>query len=273
MMSRLLREPLVHFLGIGLALFFVYGLLNPASGDNEIRITRATIADLEARHSKLHGRPPSEAELKGLIEAEVADEILYREGLAMGLERDDAVIKRRVRQKYELIAEEEDAKEPSERDLEAFLKAHPEKFFAPPVVTFSQLILDETGGEDAVRARAEAGLEALAAGADPGSVGRPTLLAPQVEALPLDLVAREFGQPFAEALGRLPVGQWQGPVVSGYGFHLVRLESRSRPVLPPLGAVRGAVLREWENEARKSARAARIADLRARYDVVIEAAP
>jgi parvulin-like peptidyl-prolyl isomerase len=272
MMARLLREPLVHFLGIGLALFLLYALLNPA-GDEEIRVSAATVADLKAGHEKLWGRAPTQAQLDAMIAARVDDEILYREGLAMGLERDDAVVKRRVRQKYELIAEEEDAREPSEAELEAYLKAHPERFVAPPVVTFSQILLETEGTEAELRARAEAGLKALSAGAAPSTVGRPTLLPARTEAMPLDLVAREFGEGFAAMLAEVPTGSWQGPVPSGYGLHLVRLEARSVPAVPALDEVRAKVQREWENEARLKARAQRMAKLRARYDVVVEATP
>lgn len=273
MIARLLREPLVHFLGIGLLLFLAYAVLNPGGGRDEIRISAATVADLKANHAKLWGRPPTADELKALIDARVAEEILYREGLALGLDQEDAVVKRRVRQKYDLIAEEEDAREPTEAELRAYLKANPERFVAPPIVSFEQLLIDSSGREAEVRARAEAALKALADGADPATVGRPTLLPRRTEAMPLDLVAREFGEGFAAALAAVPVGSWQGPVASGYGLHLVRLERRSAPELPPFEAVRAEVQREWEVEARRAARAARMTRLRDRYDVVIEAAP
>lgn len=266
MMARLLREPLVHFLGIGLGLFLVYALLNPGGGDDEIRITQATVADLTATHEKLWGRPPTAAELKTLVDARVEDEILYREGLAMGLDRDDAVVKRRVRQKYELIAEEEDAREPTDADLEAYLKAHPERFVAPPVVTFEQILLPDAEAAAAARA-------ALAGGAEASAVGKPTLLPGRVDAMAVDLVGRAFGDRFAAALVVLPVGEWQGPVASGYGVHLVRIVTRSEPVTPALGEVRDAVRREWENAERLAARAARMERLRARYDVVVEGLP
>ena len=273
MIARLLREPLAHFLGIGLGLFLLYALVNPSGGDNEIRVTAATVAALEAEHRKLWGRPPTAGELDALVQSKVDEEILYREGLGMGLERDDAVVKRRVRQKYELIAEEEDAREPTEADLAAYLAAHPERFIAPPVVTFTQLLLDTSGSAAEDRARAGAALKALAGGAAPSDVGRPTLLPARIDGMAIDLVGREFGEGFAAALARLPVGGWQGPVASGYGLHLVRLESRSAPAVPALADVRAEVLREWENAAREAARAKRLSELRTRYDVVIEAQP
>ncbi len=270
-LKTLLREPLVHFLGIGLLLFGLYALVAPAdSGGDSITISRAMVDDLKAQHQKLWGRPPTEAELKGLIDSRIADEILYREGLAMGLDRDDAVIKRRVRQKYELIAEEEDSAAPTEADLEAYLKANPDRFRAPPIVGFTQVMVPTDGTDSEVEARAAALKSALEGGADPAAAGKPTLLPGRVQPMALDLVAREFGERFAAALATAPQGAWAGPVVSAYGLHVVRIDSREPSGVPPLAAVRGEVQREWENERRLKARAARLADLRAGYDVVVE---
>lgn len=274
MFQRLLREPLVHFLAIGLFLFGLYALVAPPdTGGARIVISANVIADLKASHEKLWGRPPTEAELRGLIEARVNDEILYREGLALGLDRDDAVIKRRVRQKYELIAEEEDGAAPSEADLAAYLRANPDRFRAPPNVAFTQVLLPEAGSAADIEARADQLKAALAGGADPATTGKPTLLPGHVDGMALDLVARDFGERFAAALATVPEGAWAGPVASAYGLHLVRVERRTPASAPSLDAVRAEVQREWENERRLKARAARLADLRARYDVDIEGAP
>lgn len=269
--QKLFRDPLVHFLGIGLLLFAAYSLFAPAGGDgDEIVISRAMVEDMKAQHQKLWGRAPTDAELKGMIDTRIADEILYREGLALGLDRNDAVIKRRVRQKYELIAEEENGAAPTEADLEAYLAANGAKFRAPPFVSVTQVLVPTDGTQEEVEARASALKAALAGGADPAQAGKATLLPTRVRDLRLDLVARDFGGPFAEALARLPVGSWQGPVVSGYGLHLVRIDSRTPAADPTLDDVRAEVQREWENDRRQKARAARLAELRSEYDVVIE---
>jgi hypothetical protein len=270
MLARLLREPLMHFLGIGLALFLLYALLNPGGGADEIRITSAAVADLKAQHQKLWGRPPTETELQGLIDSRIADEILYREGVAMGLDRDDAVIKRRVRQKFELIAEEEDSETPTEADLAAYLKANPDRFRSAPIVTFTQVLVPTDGSVADVEARAAQLKSVLEGGANPATIGKATLLPGRVEAMPLDLVARDFGDRFAAALAAAPEGQWAGPVASAYGVHLVRIDRRVPAETPSLATVRAEVQREWENERRQKARAARLAELRARYDVVVE---
>lgn len=269
-LQKLLREPLVHFLGIGLLLFLLYALVAPSGGSGEsITISRETIAAMKAQQEKLWGRPPTDAELSSQIDARVDEEILYREGLAMGLDRDDAVVKRRIRQKYDLIAEEADSAAPTDADLEAYLKANPEKFRSIPIVTFRQLLLAPGAG---TTEKAEAARRALQGGASPDTVGTSTLLPTRVERVALDLVARDFGGEFAQSLSALPTGSWQGPVQSGFGAHLVWLEERTAPPPAALADVRPAVQREWENDRRLKARDARLAELRKRYDIVIEKA-
>lgn len=274
-LRTLLREPLVHFLGIGLALFLLYALVAPADrGDDRIVVSAQAVAGLAEQHDKLWGRPPSAQELSALVEARVRDEIVYREGVAMGLDKDDAVIKRRVRQKYDLIAEEEgSAKAPTDAGLEAYMKANPDRFRAPPVVSFQQIIIPPDATDAETQARIAAMKSALAGGASPDSLGAPSLLPAITPATPLDLVARAFGTRFAETLVNTPVGEWAGPVPSAYGLHLVRLESRAPSAVPPLAAVRPMVAREWENERRTKARDARMAELRKRYNVEIEGLP
>jgi hypothetical protein len=274
MTRRLLAEPLVHFLGIGVLLFLLYALVAPAdTGGDRIVVSREMIASLAAQHERARGRQPSEAELGQLVDRWVADEIVYREGVAMGLDRDDAVIKRRVRQKYDLIAEEAASAVPTEADLEAYLAAHPERFREPPRVSFTQVVVPSEGDDVAVAARVGSMRAALEGGAPAEAVGQATLLPLRSKDVSVDRVAAEFGEGFAGALAPLPEGRWQGPVLSTYGLHLVRIDGRTAAESPRLAEVRAAVQREWENERRMRARDAREQELRARYEVVIEEEP
>ena len=257
------REPLVHFLALGLLLFALHAVVAPGGGSGEtIRVGAAAVAAMQDQFREQWGRPPTPQERDAMIEARVRDEILYREGVAMRLDRDDAVIKRRVRQKYELIVEEEDSSAPTEADLAAYLKAHPDRFSRPAVVSFQQVLLPV--GADAAALRA-----ALDAGGDADRLGAETLLPRRITGEPLDLVARDFGGVLASALATLPVGGWQGPVASGYGLHLVRLSARVQAETPPLAVIRAEVQREWESERRRTAAAARYAVLRKRYEVEV----
>jgi parvulin-like peptidyl-prolyl isomerase len=269
--SKLLREPLVHFLGLGLLLFGLYALVAPADRGETIVISRGTVANIVSQYQATWNRPPSAEELKALVEADIRSEILYREGIAQGLDRDDAVIKRRVRQKYELISEEEAAAAPpTDAELQAWLTAHPKAFERPPVVSFEQVLIPAEGDDAAIEARIAAARAALAAGKSPASVSAVSMSPGRVVATPLDLVARDFGEAFAAAIAKAPLGTWAPPVVSGYGVHLVNVSERSAAVLPPLSEIRPQVAREWENDRRLKAREARYADLRRNYDVVVE---
>lgn len=264
-----MREPVLHFLLIGAALFVYYDLVATPGPDAErIVVSRALVDALAREHSVRWNRPPTPAELQGLVDTYVRDEILYREGLALGLDRDDPVIKRRVRQKIEIIAEEQLAREPpQEAELAAYLERHAGRFTRPGIVSFEQLLLPES----ATAAQIATALRAVQRGADPAQVGVPTMLPERALDAPLDLVARDFGTEFADGLAGLPRNEWAGPVRSGFGAHLVRVTTASPPVVPTLAEARATVTREWENERRLASLAEAYRQLRSRYDVVIEA--
>ncbi len=272
---KLFREPLVHFLAIGLGLFLLYALVAPASRDDDrIVISAAKVADLARQYQATWNRAPTPAELQGLIDTEVRSKILYREGVALGLDRDDPVIERRVRQKYELMSEEENAGDPpSEAELTAYFAANPEKFRQPAVVSFDQILFEVKGSEAEIEARLDAARKAALAGADPASLGDPTMLPHREQSLALDLVARDFGEKFAAAIAQAPVGQWGPPIRSDFGIHLVRVSERRQAEPPQLSEVRAEVVREWENDRRFKASEASYARARARYNVVIEGKP
>ena len=270
---QLLTEPMLHFVLIGIALFGAYRWLSP--GDVEGRrviITQGVVDDLVTQHVAAKGRRPSSIELNRLIDLYVRDEILYREGARLGLDRDDIVVKRRVRQKIELMAEEDaGTRTPTETDLAAYLSAHQDRFTQPAILTFEQVYLGPAdSGPDAVRIVAVTG-DALRKGTDPMHLGRPTLLARQMAETPADLVARDFGEAFVVALEQAPVGEWTGPVDSSFGSHYVRVSARTAAVSPSLDAVRAAVIREWENDRRQRARSDEYARMRSRYEVSVDA--
>src|SRR4026208_964413 len=129
-MRKLLGEPVLHFLLIGIGLFGAYRWVSPGdSGGRRIVITQGVVDDLTTQHVAARGREPSAAELGHLIESYVRDEILYREGVTLGLDRDDIVVKRRVRQKLEVMAEEEaSGAQPTDAELSAYLAAHEQRF-------------------------------------------------------------------------------------------------------------------------------------------------
>jgi hypothetical protein len=268
-LASLSREPVLHFLLIGLLLFLVYGWLTPAARSGaRIVVTQPMVDGMAQEYRTRWSRPPSEQELSRLVEAYIRDEILYREGVALGLDRDDPVIKRRVRQKLEVIAEEQLARDaPTDAQLIAYLEKHPDAFTQPGTVSFEQIYFAAATPS----AQVEAARAAALRGSDPALLGQPTMLPPDAKNVRLDLVARDFGLAFAAEIEKLPLDTWAGPVASAFGQHLVRVRSRTAARLPPLAEVRTAVAREWENERRTSSLAANDKALRGRYQVIIDA--
>jgi hypothetical protein len=272
MISRVLREPLLHFVLIGLGLFLVHEQVAPSQDDSHlIVINRSQVADIARRHETTWNRPPTPAEMTALLEAQVRDEISYREGLALGLERDDPVIKRRIRQKLEVMLEENGARRaPTDADLRAYLSSHSDEFRTPAVVTFQQVFFPQ--GTDRNHEIAHA-LQRLQRGAAPASLSQPTLLPVSVDMAAIELVARDFGDRFAERLPSLAVGKWSGPIESAFGLHLVRVDAFRPSAIPPLAEVQRTVAREWEREQRATALDTSYERLRRTYTVRIEASP
>ncbi|HVH56613.1 MAG TPA: peptidylprolyl isomerase [Vicinamibacterales bacterium] len=269
---KLLGEPLLHFLLIGIALFGAYRWVSPGdSGGRRIVITQGVVDDLVTQHVAARGREPSTTELNHLIESYARDEILYREGVRLGLERDDIVVKRRVRQKIEMMAEEgASTRAPTDAELSAYLTANQARFVQPAILTFEQVFLGQpTSGPGVVRAVAVT-REGLRRGTDPEKLGKPTLLPYRLTLTPADLVARDFGASFAAALEKVPVGEWVGPIDSSFGAHYVRVSDRTPAAAPQLAAVRDHVVREWEHERRQRARNDAYAKMRGEYQVSIE---
>ncbi len=274
-MRKLLAEPMLHFLLIGIALFGAYRWVSPGdSAGGRIVITQGVVDDLVTQHVAARGREPSAAELNHLIESYVRDEILYREGVRLGLERDDIVVKRRVRQKIEMIAEEDASTgAPTDADLLAYLTANPARFTQPAILTFDQVFIGESSSGPGVVQVAAVTRAALQRGADPGELGKPTLLPRRMTEAPADLVARVFGPSFAAMLEKVPVGEWVGPIDSSFGAHYVRVSDRTPAVAPQLAAVSNQVVREWENDRRRRARDDAYTKMRSEYQVSIEAKP
>ncbi len=272
-MKSILKEPVLHFLLIGAALFLYFQWSGAGSGFGRPRIvvTSGQIEYLAAAYTKAWHRPPTENELQGLIDDWIREEIAVREAMSSGLDRGDSIIRRRLRQRFEVIAEEQDARgAPTEADLAAYLAQHPDRFTTPATVSFDQIVL---GGADTASDGERAASftrTALQRGGDPATLGRVSMLPDHVDSMRMDLVARAFGAGFADQLAKLPPNEWSGPLRSPFGSHVVRVTAYAPGALPPLEAVRAAVAREWENERRVAARAETYRKARARYDIVVE---
>jgi hypothetical protein len=215
--------------------------------------------------------------LDGLIADYVREEVLAREAVALGLDRDDTVIRRRLRQKMEFIANDLAAQaEPSNEDLQEYLAQHPDLFRLEPRLTLRQVNLNPQHRRGTVEQDAAQLLAALHQGggqANFAAMGDSTLLSPELIEATASEMAAMFGEPFARQLLQVPPGQWQGPLASGYGVHLVYVSARTDGRIPQLAEVRDAVHREWTNARRLEANETFYRTLRQRYTVTIERPP
>lgn len=277
MAKSLLREPLLHFLLLGLALFALDAWLRPASkaeARNEIVVSEARIRSLAQNFSRTWQRPPTREELDGLVESFIREEVMVREALAMGLDRDDAIIRRRLQQKVEFVSEEAAAlAPPTDEELRAYLATHADQFRGEPKVSFRQVYLDPRKRSTSLDADTRRLLDALNRPNPPDSAkagDRLLLLEPAYDSVSQSDIARLFGAEFAEAVTQLPVGRWAGPIASGYGVHLVRVDAMQPGFAPELDAVRPLVLREWSNARRQEASKAFYDKLRARYAITVQ---
>jgi len=278
LIARLLREPLLQFLALGALLFALYGLAGKRSAEapGKIVVSASRVANLGDGFARTWRRPPNEQELQGLIEDYIRDEVFYREGRAAGLDRDDVIIRRRVRQKMEFLADDMSVPEPSDEQLAAYLASHPERFRAEDQLTFRQVFLSATRRANTIGSDSEqvARILARADGAVNAAIlGDPFLLGEEFRDVSPSKVTSIFGESFAKQISAMEKGQWQGPIPSGFGQHFVFISERVSGNLPLLDDVRPAVRREWSNARRLEAEQKLYASLRERYEIVVEAPP
>lgn len=277
LLRRLRDEPLVHFLLLGALLFawFEWKGGSTGPGGTRISITPGLVAHLASGFARTWQRSPSDAELKGLIDEYVKEEIATREATAMGLDRDDAIIRRRLRQKLEFLVEDAaDEAPPTDAELEAWLDAHPEVYRPESRVGLRQVYLSAgKRGHSAARAEAERLLARLRA-AGPGAVidglGDASMLPTELPSGPLSEVTRSFGTDFAAHVDGLPAGAWAGPLESPYGLHVVLVTERTAAERPSLTDLRPLVEREIQAERRRAQLEAVYERLLRKYTVSIE---
>lgn len=268
------HEPLVHFLVIGALLFVVFAWLGDGRGSSRIVITPGQIDTITANFARTWQRPPTEPELKGQLDEYIREEIAIREATALGLDRDDTVIRRRLRQKLEFVAEDSiDAAPPTDADLQAWLDAHPDTFRLEPEIAFRQVYLDPERRGAAAEDDARRLREKLAsAGSDTTveSLGDSVMLPHDVPRSTRTDVAQQFGAEFAAGILTVATRQWVGPVRSNYGVHVVYVQERQDARLPALADVRPLVEREFTADRRRRQLETMYAQLLQRYEVVVE---
>ena len=274
----LLKEPLFQFLVLGAALFGLFHLVGNKKADapERIVVSSARINNLADGFARTWRRPPGKEELQGLVDDYIRDEVFYREGRAAGLDRDDVIIRRRVRQKMEFFAEDASVPEPSEAQLAAYLESNPERFKIEDRFTFHQVFLSTTRRGATIDRDSQQVSNALAV-ADKEvvttAISDPFLLGEEFQAVSQTELAGIFGDVFAKRMSVLELSRWQGPIPSSFGQHFVYISERIQGGAPPLDAVRDAVRREWSNARRLEAEQKLYSSLRERYEIVVEHLP
>ena len=263
LVRAILREPLTQFLMIGLALFLAVSVVRDLRRP-VVRLDEAELNQLVTYWSAQAQRPPTRDELNAMLRERIDEELLAREAVRLGLDRDDLIIRRRLAQKMAFASEDlQPVPEPTEADLRAWYAAHAADYVAPASATFRHVFFSEdTPGAEA-RARAALTLPS------PQGSGQPFVLPLSFSGAQIRDIERDFGPDFARQVGTAPTGRWTGPVRSAFGWHILRVEGRTAAAAEPFETVKSEVADAWKADRRSHANQDFIRKLRLRYRVVV----
>jgi hypothetical protein len=275
--SRLIREPLLHFLVAGAALFALNRALHPEASSRsakQIVLTQDDVRQMRIQWLAQGMPPPTPEQLRSLIEAKVREEVLYREALALGLDRDDMIVKRRMVQKMDFLAQDvSKAREPTSAELRQWFSENSSRFAEPPRFSFRHLYFSFDKRGQSARDDAASALPRLGRSKDASTrivkLGDPFMFQDEYAERTPDLIAKDFGPAFARALQQLEPGSWQGPIESGYGWHLVLVTAATPGRTPDFEEVEPEVKSEWITDQGQLAKRRAYEAMRAHYDVVV----
>ncbi len=277
--GRTLREPLVHFCVAGALLFAAYGWFNVQEGDQlpytqKIEISEDDIRRIAAAWLAQGRLPLTPDQLRNLVDQKISEEVLYREGLALGLDSNDEIIKRRIAQKMDFLAADIAAlQEPDREELAQWFSRHSDRFVRPPRASFRHLYFSPDIRGDAARADAEAVREALADTAadtvDVAGVSDPFMLRGYYKDSTPNQLLKEFGPDFAAGLYDLEPGRWSGPIQSGYGWHVIWIDKKEAARIPAYEEVEADVRSAWIDARYQEVKRSALDEMRARYMVVV----
>jgi peptidyl-prolyl cis-trans isomerase C len=281
-MKRLLGEPLLQFLALGAAMFVAYGYFAPrldaTPTSREIRLTQDELAQLVLVFQSQWRRDPTPAEFSGMVESKVQEEVLYREALAQGLDKDDEIVKRRMAQKMQFLAEDVGAaREPTTDELRVWFAKHSETFALPPRLSFRHLYFSPDKRGAHARDDAAKALEELAGQPEDSplaaSLADPFMFQDYYRDRAPDYLGKEFGPQFVLAVQTLPPRSWQGPVESGFGWHLVFVDTVIPGRVPAFEEIEPDVKTAWLGEQKAEAWTKAYDAMRAKYTVLLPAPP
>ena len=277
-MKTLLRNPLLHILMLAVLVAASILIVRGPSGresESRIVVTATDLIHLRARFARTWQREPTPEELRNEVEGHIREEILYREALARGYDRDDMVVRRAMQQKMEMLAQSQAMQTPpTDEEVEAFFAMRRERYRRPAVVTLDHVYLNpDEHGQNLDRVSAEL-LERLRlqqpATPELGDWGDPIMLESHFARSSEDDLGRTFGSEFADTVVSLPVGEWSGPVRSGYGLHHVRITEFEASRLPELEEVLAKVLSDLEYETGRASKEVLFQEIAQTYQVVLD---
>ena len=281
-LRRWLREPLLHFLLIGALLFALYAYINRGrvglESSKQIVISLDELRQMDVYFQSQWHRPPTPRELAAMVEDRVREEVLYREALAMGLDKDDEIVKRRMAQKMQFLAEDvAAAHEPSVAELKAWFDKNKEKFALPSRYSFRHLYFSPDQRGKSAHLDAAAALAKIAGQPEDSELAVATgdrfMFQDYYGDRTPEAIAKEFGPQFAVALEKLRPGSWQGPVESGYGWHLVFVDTVIPGRIPAFEEMESDVKTAWLAEQKQQAWEKSYKEMRAKYTVLLPAPP
>ncbi len=274
---RLLGEPLLHFFAVGALVFGAYWLHAPepsAADSKKIEISADNVRQIVVAWLAQGRLPLTRNQLQSLIDQKVSEEVLFREGLALGLDQHDEIIRRRVAQKMDFLAADVAAlQEPDKGELQKWYGAHAGRFAVPPHLSFRQLYFSPDQHRGTAHEAAQAALGAIAGkaadAAEVAALGDPTTLRKYYSNVTPELMLKEFGPAFATQLFKLEPGGWRGPVQSGYGWHLVWIDSIEPGRQPGFAEVETDVKSAWRDARYLEIKRTALEEMRSHYTVVV----
>jgi hypothetical protein len=285
--SSLLREPLLHFVLIGAVIFAIYSCFAPSESPSDtppvvlrsIEVSEARLTELLGLFRQNEGRLPSHAELTKAADDWVHDEVLFREALLHGLDRNDPLVRQRlVKLMQWFLTGAAKGGEPSEAELRKYYEANQERYRAGGGVHFEQIFFSTSRRSATAEADARATFLSLEAGKMTGlevaighgdSLGGDKALEEMQRGQPTEL-AQTFGAPLISIIQKLPMDRWSGPYQSTQGWHVVK---RVRPSDPTFEEMRLQVRSEVMTARGATSPDAAFKRLLKRYDVRIDNLP
>jgi peptidyl-prolyl cis-trans isomerase C len=280
--KRWFREPLLHFLLIGLAIFGTYAYIHRGrigtQSPRQIVLSLDELRTMTAYFESQWHRPPTAQEFQAMVEDKIKEEVLYREGLVMGLDKDDTIVKRRMAQKVQFLAEDvATAHEPSSAELKVWFEKNSSKFALPSRYSFRHVYFSpDKRGANAHDDAAKAVTRIAGQPEDSpliGSVADRFMFQDYYGDRTPSAIAKEFGPQFAVALEKVQPGLWQGPIESGFGWHLVFVDSVIPGRIPAFEEIESEVKTAWLGEQKAQAREKAYKSLRSKYTVLLPAPP